>query len=204
MVMEKLKRFIDLKVDTETCNLRCEYCYVAQNRKFNSNLFKLNFGEDDLRMAFSKKRLGGTCLINFCAGGETLLSDDIMKVIKILLECGHYLMIVTNGTIYKRFLEFSNYDIEYRNRLFIKFSFHYLELKKLNMLDAFFKNVRLMKESQISYTIELGAFDKYVDYINEINDICIKNVGAKPHITPLRDERKDDFSLLTDYNRKTI
>ena len=36
----QIKRFIDCYVSTETCNLRCKYCYIAQQRKYNNKLFK--------------------------------------------------------------------------------------------------------------------------------------------------------------------
>ena len=56
-----------------------------------------------MRKALSKERLGGICLINFCGGGETLLPPEIVKYIRVLLEEGHYIMIVTNATVSKRF-----------------------------------------------------------------------------------------------------
>ena len=99
--MDKLKRFIDIFVPTETCNLRCSYCYITQNRKFNGKLFEFDHTIDDIKKSFSQERLGGVCLINFCAGGETLLTPIVIDIIKALLECGHYLMIVTNGLLLK-------------------------------------------------------------------------------------------------------
>ena len=47
----------------------------------------------------------GFVLINLCAGGETLLGETILPVVKALLEEGHYVMVVTNGTMTKRFDE---------------------------------------------------------------------------------------------------
>lgn len=32
--MDKIKRFIDIAVPVQTCNLRCPYCYIAQEDKF--------------------------------------------------------------------------------------------------------------------------------------------------------------------------
>lgn len=84
--MDKLKRFIDIFVPTETCNLRCGYCYITQNRKFNGKLFEFDYSIDDLKKAFSKERLGGVCLINFCAGGETLLSPSMKNIMRQKLK----------------------------------------------------------------------------------------------------------------------
>ena len=47
--MDKLKRFIDIFVPTETCNLRCSYCYITQNRKFNGKLFEFDHTIDDIK-----------------------------------------------------------------------------------------------------------------------------------------------------------
>ena len=33
--MDKLKRFVDCYIDTETCNFKCHYCYIALLNKFN-------------------------------------------------------------------------------------------------------------------------------------------------------------------------
>lgn len=201
--MAKLKRFIDIYIPTETCNLRCDYCYIAQNREFNNNVFKTSHSYEEIRKAFSIRRLGGICLINICAGGETLLSNDVVCIVKELLEEGHYVMIVTNGTVKKAFELMSEFKIDLRKRLFIKFSFHYLELKKRKMLSVFFENVNLMRKSNVSVTVELGAYDEYLPYEDEIKKICLEEVQALPHITPLRDEAKDSFSLLTKYNLNT-
>lgn len=149
--MDKLKRFIDIFVPTETCNLRCSYCYITQNRKFNGKLFEFDHTIDDIKKSFSQERLGGVCLINFCAGGETLLTPIVIDIIKALLECGHYLMIVTNGTLAQRFEEMSKFPEQLRKRLFIKFSFHYLELKRTNQLNTFIDNVKLIKRNEFCY-----------------------------------------------------
>lgn len=198
--MDKLKRFIDIFIPTETCNLRCNYCYITQNRKFNGKLFEFDHSIEELKKAFSAERLGGVCLINFCAGGETLLTPIMTDIIRALLECGHYLMIVTNGTVSKRFDELSKLPKDLKNKLFIKFSFHYLELKKSNLLDVFVKNVKLMKDNGISFTVELAASDDYIPYQDEIIELCENQFNGKPHITILRDDRKTGLDLLSKFN----
>ncbi|UKI29233.1 MAG: hypothetical protein L6V78_02650 [Clostridium sp.] len=42
----------------------------------------------------------------------------------------------------------------------------------------------------ISFTVELAAADDYIPYQEEIMDLSIKEFGALPHITILRDDRK--------------
>lgn len=197
--MEKIKRFIDCYIPTETCNFRCHYCYVTQHRKFNNKIAKFNYDPSYIRKALSRKRLGGICLFNLCAGGETLLSEDVVKITKELLEEGHYVMIVTNGSLTKRFQEISEFGKEQLSRLFFKFSFHYMELKRLNLLNTFFKNVELMEKAGASYTLEITPTDELEPYINEIKEVCMEKNGALPHITI---ERKDseDIPVLTEHN----
>lgn len=188
--MEKIKRFIDCYIPTETCNFRCHYCYVTQHRKFNNKIAKFNYDPSYIRKALSRKRLGGICLFNLCAGGETLLSEDVVKITKELLEEGHYVMIVTNGSLTKRFQEISEFGKEQLSRLFFKFSFHYMELKRLNLLNTFFKNVELMEKAGASYTLEITPTDELEPYINEIKEVCMKKNGDEW----LKDEMKSFMS----------
>ncbi len=197
--MEKIKRFIDCYIPTETCNFRCHYCYIAQKRKYNNRLMKLTHDCYTIARALSKERLGGTCLFNLCAGGETLLSDDVIPLVEALLKDGHYVMIVTNGSLTKKFEEISKLPKELISHLFFKFSFHYLELKRLKMLNRFVDNVNLMKSNGASFTIEITPSDELEPYIDEIKKFSINNFGALPHITV---GRKDtgDIPPLTDHD----
>ena len=195
--MEKLKRFIDCYIPTETCNFRCHYCYIAQKRKFNNKLFKLTQEPEFIGKALSVKRMGGHCLINLCAGGETLLSNQIIDLIRILLEEGHYVMVVTNGSLKNRFEQIAKYPEELLNHLLFKFSFHYLELQRLGLLDTFADNVNLMKKSGASINVEITPSDELEPYIDEIKEYSIKKFGALPHITIGRKDI-DDIPPLTD------
>lgn len=195
--MDKIKKFIDCYIPTELCNLRCHYCYITQKRKFNNKLATFDRSPQEIRKALSKKRLGGVCLLNFCAGGETLLSENVLPVVKALLEEGHYVMIVTNGTISERFIEISKWDKKLLNHLFFKFSFHFLELKRLNMMDKFFNNVKLMKSSGSSFTVELTPSDELIPYIDEVKQVCVDNLGALCHVTIARDDRTNGIEVLS-------
>lgn len=198
--MEKMKRFIDCYIPTETCNFRCHYCYVSQLRTFNNKLVDFKYPPEIIRKALSKKRLGGTCLFNFCAGGETLLAEKVVDVVKALLEEGHYVMVVTNGTLSKRFDEFMKFDPELLKRLFFKFSFHYLELVKRNLMDTYFENVYKVRDSAASFTIELTPSDELIPYIDEVKKVCMERLGALCHVTIARDERTDDVGVLSKHS----
>ncbi len=192
--MEKFKRFIDIWVPVTTCTLRCHYCYITHNRLFGGPLPKFKYDVDTFRRGFSKERLGGTCMINFCGGGETLLPPEMPKYIEALLAEGHYVMVVTNATVDRAFDEIATFPKEYLERLFFKFSYHYLELKEKNLFDRFFNNIRKMREAGASFTLEATPSDELIPYIDEMKELAVKEVGAVNHVTVGRDEH--DMSVI--------
>lgn len=197
--MDRLTKYIDCYIPTETCNLKCHYCYIAQQNKFNNNIVKFDKKPEEIRKALSVKRLGGKCLFNFCAGGETLLSEEVLEVAKELVAEGHYIMLVTNGTISKRFKQVAEWPQEYKNRLAFKFSFHYLELLRLNMLDVFFSNIKLMHENGCSFTVEITPNDELIPYIEDVKKVCIEKLGTLCHITIARDDTTKEIRHLSKY-----
>lgn len=198
--MEKIKRFIDCYISTKTCNLKCHYCYISLLDNFENEILTLTHSPACIREALSQQRLGGICLFNLCAGGETLLSEDVLPVVKELLTEGHYVMIVTNGTLKKRFQEISQWESELLKRLMIKFSFHYLELKRLNIMEVFWDNVLLMKQSKVSFSVEVTPSDELIPHIEDVKNICLEKVGALCHVTIARDDRKKYIDILSKMN----
>lgn len=195
--MDKLKRFIDCYISTETCNLRCHYCYIAQHNKFNNKLVDFQHSPEEIATALSQERLGGPCLLNFCAGGETLLSPEVLPVVRALLQEGHYVMIVTNGTVDKRFDELNTIPRELCNHLFFKFSFHYLELKRLGWFDKFKNNVEKAKKAGCSFTIEVTPSDELIPYIQEMKNCCRELFGADCHVTIARNDVEYNIGHLS-------
>lgn len=192
--MDTIKRFIDCYIPVTTCTLRCPYCYITQHRLFEGPLPEFKYSPAHVRKALSKERLGGTCLINMCAGGETLLASGILNYVRELLEEGHYLMIVTNATLDKPFDEIARFPKELLSHLFLKFSYHYLELKKKNLFTKFFNNIRKVRDAGCSFTLELTPSDEAIPFIEDIKAIAVRELGAVNHITIARDE-KDDSKL---------
>lgn len=140
---DKIKKFIDTYIPFNKCNLKCSYCYITQSNLWNLETPNIKYSPQYIRKALSKKRLGGTCLLNMCAAGETLLTDGLIDIVKELLQEGHYIWIITNNTITKKLDEICNkIEKELRFRLSFKCSFHYLELKRLNMLEVFVNNIK--------------------------------------------------------------
>ena len=186
--MEKMKRFIDVWVPVTTCTLRCHYCYITHHRLFDSKLPKFKYCPEIFRKGLSKERLGGVCMFNLCGGGETLLPPEMPKYIRALLEEGHYVMVVTNATVDKAFNEMSEWPKDLLDHLFFKFSYHFIELKKRNLYEKFFSNVRKMRDAGASFTLEATPSDELIPYIEEMKALAVQEVGAVCHITVGRDE----------------
>ena len=200
--LDKIKKFIDCYIPITTCNFRCPYCYITQNNRWNDALPEFKYSAQYVRKALSKERLGGTCLLNMCGGGETLLPPYIIELLKELLEEGHYIWIITNGSLNKRFEEISKFPKNLLYRLAFKFSFHYLELKRLNKLEDYVKNIKLMQDSGASFSIEITPYDELIEYIDEIKEFSLKNFGALPHITVAREDNTDNKKILTKLSKQ--
>lgn len=198
--MDKIKKYIECYIPTETCNFRCHYCYIAQLGKFKNKLAKFTKTPKEIREAFSKKRLGGTCLFNLCAGGETLLVKEIIEITHELLAEGHYVMVVTNGSLKNRFEEFAKLPKGLLNRLIFKFSFHYIELKRMHLLDQYFDNVNLMKKAGASIVVEITPNDETEEYIPEIKAVCMEKLGALPQVTIARNDNDKKISHLSNHS----
>jgi len=197
-----MKRFIDCVIPFRTCNLRCSYCYITHTKSFGAKLPVFPYSAEHIGRALSVERLGGTSLINICGEGETLLPPEVPGIVREILEQGHYVMVVTNGTISQRFEELALLPPDCLRRLFIKFSFHYMELKKRNWLDLFFANVAKMREAGASFSVELTPSDEMIPSIEDAMAICREQVGAVCHVTVARDETTRDLRILTRLSRE--
>ena len=98
--MEQMKRFIDCGIGTYACNLRCHYCYVAQNFLFTQKVPNFKYSAEHVGRSLSKERLGGTCMFNICASGETLIPHDVVDYAKAICFCfGRKLACLCRGTV---------------------------------------------------------------------------------------------------------
>lgn len=202
--MDKIKRFIGVGVPVYSCNFRCSYCYLAQHSNaYNGRICKMEIEPEVFAECLSPERMGGICYFNFCAAGETMFMPDLYAYIKSLINKGHYCDIITNLSISKKVDELiSFFNEEERKHLFIKCSFHYLELKRLNLLDLYIANINKLKNARISYTIEITPCDELVPYIDEIKEFSLKKFGSLPHISVARNEGVREIELLTEYSRE--
>ncbi len=196
-----IKYFIGCGVPVFSCNFRCMYCYLGQHTndsRLAGDIIKFSHSPDYIANYFSVEKLGGLSYFNFCASGETLLHPQIVELVNLLTKQGHYCDIITNGTISKKFDELIEVlSDEQKKHLLIKFSFHWLELKRLNLLSRYVENVKKIQEAGISFSIEITPHDELIPYIDEIKDFSIANFGALPHITVARNEATQDIEVLT-------
>jgi hypothetical protein len=198
---DRIKRYLDCHIPVTRCNLRCSYCYVTQELKYSNSIPCFEYQSDYVAKALSRKRLGGVCLVNLCGAGETTLVPELPEIIRALLQEGHYVSVVTNGTIRKFFDEIFKFPTELLSRLFIKFSFHYLELVRLRLLDLFFNVIDEVRKAGASFSLELTPFDDLVPHIPAMQQVCLDRVGAMCHVTVARNERLDDWPILTNYSK---
>lgn len=198
----KIHKFIDFDLrGTTTCNFKCEYCYVWRKEDFKAGKKTSEHTPKEIREALSLERLGGRCFINMCARGETMLSEDIVELAHELLEEGHYVSIVTNGTVTGKINEILAFPEELQERMFFKVSFHFKELKKRNLFKTFWNNICAISCSKCSYTLEVTPGDGSVEYIDELKNM-VKDIpyAALPHISFTRDSNKKGLDLLSDYS----
>ena len=201
--MEKISKLILTHNPVTTCNFRCAYCYITQRKQFDKALPVFPYSAEEIRKALSQKRLGGPCYINTCGGGETLIPHETVDYVRELLLEGHYVEIVTNGSLTKRFEEIvSTYPPEALERLIFKFSFHYDELVRLNLMDVFFENVHLVQQAGCSFTIEMTVFDSLVPKISEIKRTFQEKMGTDVlcHLTVGRKDNEPNIPIWTDYS----
>lgn len=199
----KMKMFIDTFVPVTTCNLRCHYCYITQQRLFSNKLPTFKYRPEVVSKAITQDRLGGVCHFNICGGGETLLPPETTDYLRVILEQGHYIMVVTNGTVSRRFDEIVKFPKELLERLCFKFSYHYLEIKEKKWLDRFFCNIQKIRDAGCSFSLELPPDDELIPLINEIREFTHSKVGADCHVTVARNDASvhKNKPILTDLSQ---
>ncbi|MBQ8279933.1 MAG: radical SAM protein [Roseburia sp.] len=198
----EIKRLLAVNVPIKNCNLKCQYCYISALDKSKQGPAKFEYSPEHVGKCLSKERLGGVCIINLTGGGETLIPEEMPKYIYELLLQGHYLEVVTNGTLTKRFEEIALFPKELLNRLEFKFSFHYAELLKRDLLEKFFANVKMMESCGCSYTVELMPYDEIMEDIPQIVEMCKKYLGARCQLTVGRNDLTKGKELLTSLSKE--
>lgn len=202
--MDKIKRFFECLIPETVCNLKCGYCYVVQREQNTMKVPKLDYPPEIIGKALTPERLGGICFFSICGQGETFVPDYLIDIVFQLLKIGHYVNITTNGTLTNKMKRLETIPQEWRNRLQVAFSFHYLELKRLKLIDTFFENINFVKELGCSFIVQINLYDEYIPVLDEIKELCVKNIGAYPQLVATRKESSltKKIELMTDMNRE--
>ncbi|MDR3177623.1 MAG: radical SAM protein [Campylobacteraceae bacterium] len=198
---DKIVKYIELIVPIWPCNFRCHYCYVGHHctNEQRKQIDKFQYSPEEIADALSIKRIGGVAIVNFCANGETLILPKNLGYIKAILGVGHFVMIVSNMTRTNAINDLLKLPKEQIERLFFKCSFHWLELKRLNLLETFTNNVNNAWKAGASITVEITPSDELETEITEIKKYSMEHFGALPHITVPRDEI-NDYKILTKHS----
>lgn len=199
--MDTPKRLILGYLPNSNCNLKCPYCYISQLNQWEAHDGNFRFSAAHMSKCLSPDRLGGICLINLTAQGETLLYKEIVELVRGILEQGHYIELVTNATVTKRIDEILALPDELVERLEFKISFHYDELVRRDMLVRFTDNVKKILNSPASFTLELMPYDGNKEMIEEIIAYSQDNFGAACHTTVGRDDTRQSRGLLSSLPR---
>ena len=126
--MNKLKKLFLINIPMSICNFRCHYCYLSQRDNCYQGIQpKMKYTPREVGLAMTQERIGGLAFFNFCADGETLLTKDIDQYVKVILENGHYVELVTNLSITSVLDKILAFDKKLLSHLEFKCSFHYLE-----------------------------------------------------------------------------
>ena len=197
-----ISKLILLYIPISICNNHCEYCFINHTNSWEEEKEQFKYSVQQMLQALTKDRLGGTCLINLTAKGETLLYKDIVPLVKGLLEEGHYVEIITNGTVTKVIDQLLDFPETYQDRLFFKISYHYREMLGKKKENQFWKNVERIKTSRCSFSLELMPYDGLNDCVDDIVNQCVSHVGAPCHATVGRDDSDKEKRLLTNLSRK--
>lgn len=87
---------------TKRCNLNCSFCIVKDIIDGMSRDYDLSTAQ--AKKIFSHPIIRKTLMV-MLTGGEPLLNDDIMKIIKIAKEYGHMVGITTNGVLLSEYID---------------------------------------------------------------------------------------------------
>ncbi len=202
--MAKIKKFFECLLPVTACNLKCEYCYVIQRNQNEQKIPELKYSPEIMGKALTQERLGGVCYFSICGAGETFIPDYLIDILYQLLKNGHFVNVTTNGTLTNKIKHLASLPKEWLGRLHIAFSFHYLELKRLNLLDAFFDNVQFVKSLGCSYLVQINLYDAYIPVLDEIKHLCKEKTGAFPQVAATRKEESitKKIELMTNGSRE--
>lgn len=182
---EKVSRALTVYVSGNSCNLRCPYCYVKNSHPNEiPKPMCLKYPLKQMVRAFDPRRIGGIAEVTVIGSAETLLAKEVIPFVHGLLHFGHVVTVVSNATLPSRVDELLDCPKEDLKNLILKASFHYEELKRRQLLDVYFQNIK----NAISHGASAYPFvvisPEYSKHIKEIGELITENLGIKAHCSP--------------------
>lgn len=197
--MDRVKKMLLFRIPMSICNFRCSYCYLShRDVSYQGEQAKMKYTPQEVAYSLRPERVGGLAYMNFCADGETLLTKNIDEYILELVKQGHYAEIVTNASVTPVIDKILSWDKELLKRVEFKCSFHYLELKKKNLLLVFADNIKKMWAAGASANIEITPSDDLIPYLDEVKEFSMEHFGALPHLSIARNDKTEGIDYLTE------
>lgn len=168
--------------------------YHRMSENSHGTKAQFNYSVEHMIAAFAPERLGGIAYIMVIGEGETLIPPEIVPFVKGLLHQGHVVEVITNNTIDERIEELLDAPKEDLKRLIVKCSLHYVELKRLNKVESYFANIRRIIAAGASSYPFLVICDEYMPVLDEICEVCMREIGELPPCTPcVTADKPEDF-----------
>lgn len=181
----KIVKTITACVPGSACNFNCSYCYIGKCCDEKHRIpTKFQYSVEHMVKAFSPERLGGYADIIVIGNGETLIPPEVVPFIKGLLKQGHIIEVATNLTLNDRVNELLQTDKKDIERLVMRPSFHFHELKRLNKLDDFFSNLNKFYKAGASCIPFMVICKDYMNDLDEIRNLFLDRFGSLPQVTP--------------------
>ena len=157
----------EIKIElTYKCNKDCYFCFNKNSKSSKKELDTIT-----ILYLLDKIKKEGVKRIRF-TGGEPLLKNDILKILKYAKGKGLIVKLNTNGYL----INSGNISIIKNNCDEILFSIHDLKDNNINRLVKKIKNIRksgcIIKISTIATKDNIKKYKKILDIINKINPDC--------------------------------
>lgn len=161
---------------TKNCNLKCKYCGAKEgcNKRIYNHNNEMNSLEikSYLEMA---KTVG--CRILVIAGGEPLVREDLLEILRYSIGLGYSSSILTNGML---ITDETAYQLSKSGVSYVRVSMEsadkeqYEEYRGKGTFEKFKSAIQNLKQYDIVTGIGVTIYEENIDDIDNIIDFCLK------------------------------